>query len=393
MFNTATAQIFPPRDVIAGIVLAICLGAHPTAHAAYSDIIDSFETTRGNQFPVDGKTYDDIESAFGVRIQSSSGLYDFHRGIDIDGTQGDDILAPVDGLFWEYREFSGGGHTIILRHDLASTVTYQGDDYNHYYTYYMHLFDDGGGGVNGTDDVISGWTPQVTTVNAGDLIGKMGNSGTPPGGGSYADHLHLELRFGFRSSLQFQLENPGNTQYGFDPHMNPMLLFNPYTYATSGSPVYHQNASLNGAMNAGDDITFDINYTNDDMPLLNEITIDLKEIGSESTVKTHTLDLNQRIGFDASSTTTLDTADTTAPYFSPVTPAFAGDQYKNQLVVPGSWTSGFGSGDHKLEVTLTDLWENSETANFTLVPEPTQIAVLTCSLLTGFAVWRRRHQR
>ena len=359
--------------------------------AAYSDIIDSFEVTRGSQFVVQGKTFDDIESSFGTRIQSSSGLYDFHRGFDVDGTQGDNILAPTDGLFWEYREFSGGGHTIILQHDLDSTISYNGRSYDHYYTYYMHLFDDAGGGVAGTDDVISGWTPEVTTVSSGDVIGKMGNSGTPPGGGSYSDHLHLELRFGTRSSLEFQLANPGNTQHGFDPHLNPMLLFTPYTYASSGTGVYHQNAALSSSATAGSDITFDITYTNDDMPLLNEITISLEEIGSGSIVKTHTLDLNQRIGFDATSTANLDTADTTKPYFSPVTPGFTSTEYKNGLIVPSNWTSGYGDSDHQLNVTLKDLWENSETLSITVIPEPRFYAIVSGALLFGLALIKRRH--
>ncbi len=372
------------------LLLSIGMLSSLAANGAYSDIIDSFELTRSSQFVVQGKTFDDIESSFGTRIQSSSGLYDFHRGIDIDGTQGDNILAPTGGLFWEYREFSGGGHTVILQHDLNNTISYNGRNYDHYYTYYMHLFDDGGGGVAGTDDVISGWTPQVTTVSAGDLIGKMGNSGTPPGGGSYADHLHLELRFGARSSLEFQLANPGTTQHGFDPHLNPMLLFTPYTYASSGPGVYHQNAALSNQANAGSDINFDITYTNDDMPLLNEVTVSLEEIGSGSIVKTHTLDLNQRIGFDASSTATLDTADTSKPYFSPVTPSFTASDYKNELVVPGSWTSGFGDSDHRVNVTLKDLWENSETLSVTVVPEPRTYAIISSACLLGLILVRRR---
>ncbi len=378
------------RLVIQFFASILLLGFNTPLMAAYSDIIDAFETTRGNQFVVAGKTFDDIESSFGTRIQSSSGLYDFHRGFDVDGTQGDNILAAADGIFWQYREFNGGGHTIILQHDLPSSIVYNGRSYDHYYTYYMHLFDDAGGGTDGTDDVISGWTPEVTAITAGDVIGKMGNSGTPPGGGSYSDHLHLELRFGTRSSLEFQLNNPGNTQHGFDPHLNPMLLFNPYTYATSGENVYHQNTSLASTANAGQDITFEITYTNDDMPLLNEVTVSLEETGSGNTVKTHTLDLNQRIGFDASSTANLDTADTTKPYFSPITPAFTPTQYKNRLIIPSGWTTGFGSGDHQLNVTLKDLWENSETASFTVVPETSHYLLMSGSLLSLFIGLRRR---
>jgi hypothetical protein len=386
---TKELGILRMRHWFSTIALLVVVSTANGLQAAYIDIVDSFEVTRGNQFPVQGKTFDDIESSFGTRIQSSTGLYDFHRGIDIDGTQGDQILAPVNGLFWEYREFTGGGNTIILQHDLNATITYNSRTYDHYYTYYLHLFDDGAGGTDGTDDVIASWTPEVTTISAGDLIGKLGNSGTPPGGGSYSDHLHLEMRFGTRSSLEFQLNNPGNTQHGFDPHMNPMLLFNPYTYATSGANVYHHNASLTGDANAGSDIAYDITYTNDDMPLLNEITVSLEEIGTGNTIKSHTLDLNQRIGFDPSSTANLDTVNTSLPYFNPVTPAFTSTQYKNGLIVPSSWTSGYGAGTHKINVQLTDLWRNSESLSLTLVPEPASYAVVVAAMLT-LGIARRR---
>ncbi len=378
------------RLPISHLVVLLSILTHATSWAAYIDILNSFENTRGNQWVVAGGSFDDIESAFGTRIQSATGSYDFHRGIDVDGTQGDNILAPTDGIFWEYREFTFAGHTVILRHDLDSTVTFNGRNYDHYYTYYSHLFDDGAGGTSGTDDVIASWTPEVTAISAGQLIGHMGNSGASPGGGSNTVHLHMELRFGTRSSLQFQTENPGNTQHGFDPHMNPMLLFEPYTYATSGAQVYHQSATLNGNAMAGNDIQFDIAYTNDDMPLLNAVTVTLEEIATGNAVKTHTLDLNQRIGFDATSTANLDTPDTTKPYFDPVTPGLTASEYVNEVIVPGAWTSGFGSGDHQLEVTISDLWQNSETTTITVVPEPHHFGLLTATLLAAQVAYRRR---
>ena len=44
-------------------------------------------------FLVAGKTIDDVDSTFGPRHQHSTDRYDFHRGIDVDGTQGDNVLA------------------------------------------------------------------------------------------------------------------------------------------------------------------------------------------------------------------------------------------------------------------------------------------------------------
>ena len=114
-----------------------------------------------------------------------------------------------------------------------------------------------------------------------------------------------------------------------------------------------------------------------------------EEADSQNTIKSHTLDLNQRIGFDPSSTANLDTVNTSLPYFNPVTPAFTSTQYKNGLIVPSSWTSGYGAGNHKINVQLTDLWRNSESLSLTLVPEPASYAVVVAAMLT-LGIARRR---
>ncbi|HLP24954.1 MAG TPA: hypothetical protein VK477_04705, partial [Acidobacteriota bacterium] len=62
--------------------------------AGYEDIVNAFTTIRtATNFPVEGKTFNDIEETFGPRRQPSlSGSYDWHRGIDIDGAGGENIL-------------------------------------------------------------------------------------------------------------------------------------------------------------------------------------------------------------------------------------------------------------------------------------------------------------
>jgi murein DD-endopeptidase MepM/ murein hydrolase activator NlpD len=204
----------------------------------YALMQDQFVTLQSSSvLPVSGMTFDAVESAFGPRFQTSTQRYDFHRGIDVDGTQGDNIVAVLPGRFYEYVEFSAGGFTVVLEHDFAQTVTLNGRNYDHFYTYSMHLWDDGiPGNGQSTDDLLTGVTWEKlssgngTPVVAGQHIGEMGNSGSS-GGTPYADHLHLELRAGARTSLSFQLDNlETTTQHGFDPHLNPMVLFTPLTY-------------------------------------------------------------------------------------------------------------------------------------------------------------------
>lgn len=193
----------------------------------YTSFLPEFSALHGSSvFPVLGKSLDDVESTFGPRVQISTNLYDFHRGIDVHGMEGDDILAVTDGVFWEYREFMAGGFTVILRHDFSTPVTLNVSQYHHYFTYCMHLND------VGTQPVINGWVEEKNNpgngqvITAGQHIGEMGNSGSS-GGAAYADHLHMELRVGTTNSLQFQTDVPESTQHGSDPHLHSLLFPNP----------------------------------------------------------------------------------------------------------------------------------------------------------------------
>ena len=193
------------------------------AQASYADLVTEFESIRSTTTPpVEDRTFDeifdDIRSTFGPRILSSSGSYDFHRAIDIEGSTGEDIVAPLDGYFAGYRTYNSCGQTVRLRHNLPSPIQYKGKTINQFYTWYCHL-----------DDFVSGFT-DGQSIPEGTVIGKLGKSGS-----ATYPHLHLELRVGTNNSLEYQKENYDESDpryFGFDPHMHPMLLFEPYTYLT-----------------------------------------------------------------------------------------------------------------------------------------------------------------
>lgn len=99
-----------------------------------------------------------LTSAYGERWNS------FHKGIDIGGTIGDDVLVALDGEV-TYAEFNDGGYgnLIIVKHD-DDMVTY----YGHLDDFYVKVGD---------------------LVKKGDIIGALGNTGFSTG-----PHLHFELR-------------------------------------------------------------------------------------------------------------------------------------------------------------------------------------------------------
>lgn len=371
--------------------------------ATVADVRVEFQSIHGSTFlPVAGMTFEETESTFGPRIQTSTGNYDFHRGIDVDGTTGDNILAVYGGKFYDYRVTASGGNIVILRHELPNAVTWlNGYTSKVFYTWYLHLFDDAGAGMDGTDDIVSGWTKYVdnaagaTVIAAGQHIGEMGNSGNNAEGGAYAAHLHFELRWASNSSLEFQLDNAGppptTTQYGFDPHIHPYFLWEPYTYGVSNAGLnYDQEVALEGPVAGGQDITL-IYTSNDDMPVLNRLEVSIVDGDDGVTVlKDHVLDFNERSGYDATELNLLDTQDTAFPYMDPVAFGDGSSIYQTNLVTPAGWWNGY-AGD-LLEVNFIDIWGNTETFQTALVPEPQWSGLLVGLAALGLLAARRRRK-
>ncbi len=369
-----------------------------TSFGAYTDLVSYFSGINSStSYPVSAKGFDDVESAFGIRLQTSTGgTYDWHRGIDIDGgSVGDpvgifDIVAPYAGEFYDYRTTSSGGNIVILRHSFSSPITYGGQSLSNYYTWYLHLYDDGivGNGI-GTSDIVSGYT-RGDAIAQDTVIGKMGDTGSPAGGGTYAPHLHFELRVGTNSSLEFQQNNPETTQWGFDPHMNPFLLFEPYTYGGTSASEYDQTLALDSAVAQNQDVTVNYVITNDDIPVFNEVKVTVKNTNTNTEVTSHTLDLNQRTGFDATSTANLDTQDTSVPYVDPVASQLSGGQYSSTIVIPSDWTSSYQDSIYEVTVMASDIWSNTESMVFNLVPEPSDYAVIISGITLGLVYLKRR---
>lgn len=359
----------------------------------YANLQTQFSSLHGPQvyFPVAGKTTDDVESTFGPRIQHTTGLYDFHRGIDVDGDEGDDILSATGGVFWEHRTFNRGGLTVILRHDFSTPVTLNGNSYDHYFTYYMHLFDDdvAGNGV-GTLDVIDGWVSEKanpgmgTSVSAGVHVGEMGSSGSS-GGAPYEDHLHMELRVGTTNSLIFQTDNPTTTQHGFDPHVHPLLFFESAIFGGSdNSPTLNPEGVLDGNSD------FTLAWENsDEALLLNRFEVSLIDPDSGSLIDNHVLDFNLRTGFDATEESLLDTQNVLFPYIDPESFSHGSSTFTSNLVIPEAWLQS-ATEPFQLQVDAFDIWGNVTQFEINSIPEPRLGALLAALCLPGIAVSRRR---
>ena len=395
--QTPSAIPFPSLRRWRGhLALAAFLAALPMAQATYDDLVELFASVRSDTvFPVTGKTFDDIEETFGPRRQPSlSGSYDWHRGIDIDGAGGENILAVYDAQF-EKRDYSASaGNYVVLKHTLPTSVAYgpnpDKQTWTTFYTYYMHLSD-------ATTTLIAnqGWT-QGSSIPKGTTIGYLGNTGGS-GGETYAMHLHFELRFGSSNPLSNQIAVGGLTagDAWFDPHMHPMLLYNPNDAtlrgSSSGSAYTQSLTQLPAGTHAGA-TTFQYASSLDELPLLNRYTIDVRSVTSGLTVLSHTLDFNQRTGFDATTNALLDARDLTKPYVAPQFFEDSATTFISQVVVPDSWLGGYLSPDFEITVTASDIWLESTalTVSASAIPEPSTYAALLGALALGAAAVRRR---
>lgn len=95
-----------------------------------------------------------------------------HNGVDIWAPPGTPVYASASGkLFYNGKNLSGRGITVVIEHNIN-------DKYS-YYSYYQHL-------ENFNCEYKSG-----TYVEAGDIIGYVGNTG-----GLYGFHLHFSIILG-----------------------------------------------------------------------------------------------------------------------------------------------------------------------------------------------------
>lgn len=340
------------RVIVGAAMVSVSFGATmipSPAHGVASDLQTTFATLRANAvWPVQGGVLDAITSTFGPRIKVSTSAYDWHRGIDIDAPEGTPVLSVLGGTFFGIRNYADGGSTVILKHEFPNPVSFQGRTLTSFYTYSMHL------STIESSLVAAAATNQTPVVAKGAQIGTVGHSGT-----AIDDHLHLEVRVGSPYSLEWQLQNPtsqyGANNFGFDPHVHPLLLVPPATTHGMGLTLRQTpTATRDGRVRFTAD---------DDRPLLNRMTVTIVRKSDGRVMNSHTLDLNLRLGFDATTNAALDTPTTTKPYFSPL-PFGTVSPYATELVIPKSWVGTFSGSKFRTTVTATDIWGNSTTLSW-----------------------------
>lgn len=120
-----------------------------------------------------------ITSGYGKR--SSQLGNEYHRGVDISASEGQNILSPIDGqVVSTGTDVAGYGNYAVVRDN---------DGNNHVFA---HMRDSVGYGIG-------------SIVSKNDIIGQIGSTGNATG-----DHLHYEIR---KSGNKYSTINPMNFKY------------------------------------------------------------------------------------------------------------------------------------------------------------------------------------
>ena len=158
-----------------------------------------------------------------------------------------------------------------------------------------------------------------------------------------------EVRVGTSCSLEAQIK-PGSSclVLNFDPHVHPMWMF-------TALPVI--DMSLTILQKPGIDISKpdgSVQFeSRADQPLLNRIEFTIVDKSTSLQVAHHVLDFNQRIGYDATSTDTLDPPDKTKPYMDPL-PFGSAPRYKTNVALPALFVGAYYGAAYESTLTATD---------------------------------------
>lgn len=266
-------------------------------------------------WPVKKSTNQDIVSVFGPRYMYSQSRYDWHRGLDIGADLDTKVKTAYDGELFYQVTWEGAGNTVIIKHSFDTPKYFQGKEIKYFYTVYMHL-----NKFKFTDADIG------KILKAGQVIGYVGQTGN-----ATTPHLHFELRLGTWYELEIQ-NSYSTSQYsgfGFDPAVNPLMLFAP----EKSNNLNITNITQPSILQAG---AYQITMP-DNQPFYNKVKFKIKDGTSGILLVEKILDLNKRLGFDPSTNDALDIYDSTVPYLSPLASSFSSSNYSIGLTIPATY--------------------------------------------------------
>lgn len=316
------------------VIMSLTASIHAES-SSYIDVFAGMQSQNSFLWPCPNSYGSDISSTFSPRKKVSTNAYDFHRGVDISGNVGDPVVAPYAGVVDQITTYADGGNTVILKHTFPSGKSAMLFDNSTatrvFYTLYMHL-----------DEML---VQAGSAVSQGTVVGTIGMTGA-----TSSPHLHYELRLGTRCSLEYALANPTSkcNTFGYDPHISAMLILPQSMVGTTQVTAVYRSDLSNNATQMVQITTPDIN------PNVNIYKVFLVQSNGQVRIS-YQLDLNRRIGFNATSTKELDTQNKSVPYLDPISFGQSAATWSINFAIPKTWYRSKTS-DEFVVVEVVDVW-------------------------------------
>jgi len=278
-------------------------------------------------------------STFGPIVNHETKEYEFNRGLDIAGLEGDLVVAVYSGTVYQITEdeAANGLKEVVLKHRFPDWTQVQADNYNtkSWYSVYSHMETE----LKEGDNVV-----------AGEEIGQLGVTGED-------SHLHFEVRVGTTCSLEDGIADNCVT-LGYDPHVHPLLVNEPISGPEFARPEMELLTEIGPLKDGIIQISTPVTQPN-----INRYEIQVMGRG-KVVKKSHILDLNLRKGFDATALSKLNDVDVSKPYLQPDLLEEGYERWTVSMVIPSSWVESKSPGDW-YRLVIQDIWGKSSYLSFT----------------------------
>ena len=201
--------------------------------------------------------------------------FDFHPVIDVEGIEGDRVVAVYNGTVSRITSFSCGGLVVEIQHDFAHPVIFHDhpDPIRTWYSRYEHL----------SDTLVS----EGQRIEGGDVIGKVGRSGNCDETTGPLAVLHF--------AVLLSNSNPPQQDLDYDPRVHPFLALPFNNILHNWSPLLIQRSDV-GVQSEG---SIEIQTRNVRPDVYRIVTRILRD-SDDQELSSHVIDFNKREGVNLS---------------------------------------------------------------------------------------------
>lgn len=312
--------------------------ALPTTFEHFPTYDSAFDHIRLDlSWPAPDSHREDISATFGPRLlpasvctslQAGSDMpcFDFHTGIDVEGTEGDRVVSVYSGTVSRITTFTCGGLVVEIQHEFSNPVVFHDEidqEGNHpdpvstWYSRYEHL-----------DEAL---VSEGQRIETGEMIGRVGRSGN-------CDETRYQ-----RAVLHFAVllsnSNPSQRDIEHDPRIHPFMALPFNNILHNWSPLLIQRSDV-GEQSEG---SIEIQTRNVRPDVYRVVTRILRDSDGRE-VSSHVIDFNKREGCNLSLPqryyhNMMYTPDLSEPHLLPAYFDSNEGVWSATLYIPSTWVA------------------------------------------------------